>query len=296
MQFDRPPQMARPIAFQLMPEVSETEADGRLTALFDDIKRVFEVGLVHGVFRALGPFPDELEQIWTALRPNALSAAFDSAANQIRAEALQMVAPFPTVGCDLPLLARLGYLQGDMDHLRSGAATFHYINPQLLLWVAAARSLQQRPLGQSPAPRGLDAPTPGNPLTLHLVPPQSAPPEVAARYHGLQQLLGAPVVGSDFQFLGGFPTYLYHLYPALQQLMMARGFHEASVSLGALADQLSLTLPYRTEQLSLSEEVSDRLRLFAGLLPRVILLMAQICRRLNCAQEWYVRGLGGPAG
>lgn len=292
MQFDRPPQMVSPVPFQLLSEVSEAGADKKAAALFDDIKQVFEVGHLHGVFRALGPFPDDLERVWKAMRPNALSPAFDSAANQIRAEALRMVAPFPTVGCDLPLLARLGYLQGDIDHLRSGAATFHYLNPQLLIWVAAARSLLQRPLGQSPAPKGLDAPPPGNPLIIHLVPPEWAPPEVAARYRGLQQLLGAPMVHSEFQFLGGVPSYLYHLYPALQQLVAARGFREASLSLGSLADQLVLTLPFRTEQIALGEETTERLHLFADLLPPLILLMAQVCRRLSCAQEWYVRGLG----
>lgn len=296
MQFERPPQMAPPVPFQVLSEVSEAGADNRLTALFDDIKRVFEVGHLHGVFRALALYPDDLERLWQALRSNSLSSAFDSAANQIRAEALRMVAPFPTVGCDLPLLARLGYLQGDIDHLRSGAATFHYLNPQLLLWVAAARTLLQRPLGQSPAPKGLEAPAFGNPLIIHLVPPQWAPPEVAARYRGLQQLLGAPVIHSEFQFLGGFPSYLYHLYPALQQFSAARGFREASLSLGSLAEQVALTLPFRTEQLELGDGATERLHLFADLLPPLILLMAQVCRRLSCAQEWYLRGLGGPPG
>lgn len=289
MKAEQPPQAGTRPAFQLLTEVSEEAATGGLANTYADIQRVFGVSLAATMFRALGPYPQYLEHAWRALRPNALSPAFDSGANQIRAEAVRLVSQWPAFGCDVPLLARLGYLGGDVEHLRAGMGTFHYLNPQLLQWVAALRLARESPIGQSAAPRGLGEPEGGRPAPLHLVAPRTAPPEVAARYQWLQKLLGAPVVTSEFQFLGGYPTYLYQLFPSLQDLINAQGFQRAAQSLGALSTRLASHLPYWVQWESAQEEPEQRADLFYELLPRLILVVALINRRLGCSQEYYMR-------
>ncbi len=289
MKAEQPPQAVHRVQFQLLSEVNEDEADGGLKAIYDDIQRCLGVSLVGSMFRSLGAFPAYLEQAWGGLRPNVLSPAFDSGANQIRAEAVRLMSQWPTFGCDVPLLSRLGYLPADVEHLKSGMGTFHYVNPQWLMWVAALRQARENPLGHAVAPRGMMEPDGGSPEVIHQVPPGVAPPEVATRFAWLQRLLGVPVVSSDLQFLGSYPTYFYQLYPQLQDLILNQGFNQAAHSLALLASRLATHLPYRFAWEPGHEEAEQRADLFYELLPRMVLISALINRRLGCSSEYYVR-------
>lgn len=290
MKAEFPPQALPRPEFQVLPEIGLYQADANLQALYQEIMATMGVSLVSPLFQALGAHPGALGGAWTALKPNLLSPAFESGANQIRTEAARLIASFAPHGADLPILAQLGYLGGDIEHLRRGMCSFEYLNPKLLLWLAALIQAQEKPLGQSAPPGGQPQPLMGQPTPLHLVPPHEATPETAIRYYWLQRLLAAPTVSSEFQFLGGYPTYLSYLYPALQEIAMHQGFQPAAASLGALATRMTDHLIYQTQFKIEDAEALGRARLFADLLPRLILLVSLISRRLGCSHTYYTRG------
>jgi len=290
MKAEFPPQALPRPEFQMMSEVGQFQADPNLQALYQEIMNTMGVSLVGPLYQALGAYPATLVGAWTALKPNLLSPAFESGANQIRTEAARLIASFAPHGADLPILAQLGYLGGDIEHLRRGMCSFEYLNPKLLLWLAALIQAQERPLGQSAPPGGQPQPPLGQPTPLHLVPPHEATPETALRYYWLQRLLAAPNVSSEFQFLGGFPTYLSYLYPALQEIVMHQGFQPAAASLGTLATRMTDHLIYQTQFKVEDPEALQRVQLFMDLLPRLILLVSLINRRLGCSHTFYTRG------
>jgi hypothetical protein len=109
-------------------EVLEDNATPEVKRVYDDIKTALRVPLVDLVFRDLARYPDFLTVAWRQLHPNVQSIYFERQADRVRARAVDAVATWSSAPA------------APDDELRATLEVFHYVNPKLLIAVAALRA------------------------------------------------------------------------------------------------------------------------------------------------------------
>jgi hypothetical protein len=92
--------------------------------MFDDVRDTLRVTGVPEPFRRWAEHKEFLPQLWSALRPNAETRAFENAADHLRAEAVRAAAGLRSAAPAVP--------GPELD-------LYHYLTPKLLLICAAAR-------------------------------------------------------------------------------------------------------------------------------------------------------------
>lgn len=257
-----------------LPEVAEEDAPAPIKAIYDDVRATLRVPMVNLIFRVLAGQPDYLHLAWRQLKPNAATVFFEESADVIRARAVDGVAGLATPpGAEPAAVA-------------NALRIFHYVNPKLLLAVAALRAatsgqypqLEELPAGAKRqiapgVPEGASAPA--------TVDPSSASPAVAALFDDITSTLGLPVVNSDYRALAAWPSYLESAWTALKPLTQRAEYLALNRDLRAMADEAVMVFPFRIEtnphtlrHCGLSERDIDTVRFtldqFYRLLPGLI--------------------------
>jgi hypothetical protein len=113
-----------------VPAVRESDAEGKVKAVFEDIKSTLNSPTVGQLFRRLAVYPWYLELAWRNLKPNAAIYFFDKSASEIRRAASEAVAQSQTgtsrTGADPALL--------------STVSMFYDLDPKLLLVAGLLRA------------------------------------------------------------------------------------------------------------------------------------------------------------
>jgi hypothetical protein len=113
-----------------VPALRESDAEGKVKAVFEDIKLTLNTPAVGLLFRRLAVYPWYLELAWRNLKPNAAIYFFDRSADKIRRAASEaMSAPVSTP-------VRTASDAG----LASAVQVFHDLNPKLLLVTGLLRA------------------------------------------------------------------------------------------------------------------------------------------------------------
>lgn len=108
-----------------IPEVFESEAEGMVKDIYNDIKYVLKVLVVNFIFRALANYPEFLAQAWEQVRPSMLSVDMEHAANRLRHPYIS----FPVYPVNL-----LGkYDLSTIKQIREELFVFRYVNPSFCL-------------------------------------------------------------------------------------------------------------------------------------------------------------------
>lgn len=76
-------------------EIAETQAEGRVAAIYADIREVLGVPFVNLIYRHLATAPAVLDCVWASLRPHFVSGALAAQAAQLRREVAAMVEGWP---------------------------------------------------------------------------------------------------------------------------------------------------------------------------------------------------------
>src|SRR5438093_3463233 len=124
--------------------VPEYKAEGEIERVYHEIRQSLRVTGVNLNFRAWAAFGKFLPEIWEQLRPNVESTVFDSAATQLREQALHAAASLPRSDSDsYPPLG-----QSRSYQIRAALDLYHDINPKLLVLTAAVyQALQGERIG-----------------------------------------------------------------------------------------------------------------------------------------------------
>lgn len=262
---------------QAVAEVPEAEAEGKIKGVYADIKDTLRTPIVDPMFRALAVYPDYLQVAWTGLKPNAQTVFFETRADQLRAFAARSLSSSVSA---LPA----------PEAARPALAVFHYLNPKLLLAVAALRSAAN---GQQPRLSELSRDekrqvTPGIPNDAQapvLAGPASASGTVADVFSQIEGLLPAPIVPGEYRALAQWPDYLDQAWKSVQGLMATPEYARLALQLRRMAEETVVALPYRMDinphvlrQSGLSEQDLDGvhriLRNFYQLLPGSVIGIA----------------------
>ena len=192
------------------PQIDYEEATGELKEIYDDIQDTIRVPWVAYFCRVLALFPRYLPLAWRAAQPNFAIRYAERTADALRERSLL---PGPNPPDLQPKLQESGWNDAQIDEVRRTLDTLNYGNPKYLLLITAwAEAFQDRSSGGadlSPEdvatiPRGL----PEGMVSLHLVDPDTASPEVQTLFKQVKDVHLYHGVSSDYRILANWPDFL----------------------------------------------------------------------------------------
>lgn len=226
--------------------VAEREAADDIERVYHEIRQVLRVSGVHPCFQDWAGFGRSFPLLWDAVRENAASVAFERAADRLRADAVRSALRLP------PTRATAEVPLGTSQLYQIGAALalYHYLNPKLLLLAAAVRlALDEAAVpGSSDGdvrrlPRGV----PPRMFPMELVEDDAGEDLVRQTFGDMRFTLAVDDIPPDFRTLALWPDYLAAAWAKLKPIVQSAEFGALATSLGAQAEALARTLPYRVK-------------------------------------------------
>lgn len=224
---------------QELTEIDEANVSAVLKPTYAEIKDYLRVPLVNLVFRVLANYPEYLQLAWRQLRPNVQTMYFESRADALRARAVEGMAgldqaPVPS---DPAITETL--------------KVFHYVNPKLLLAIAALRAAtngqyprleelpaaEKRPIGRG-VPEGMPNPA--------LVDPATASGRARQVFDAIMSA-GSPVINTDYRALATWPEYLESAWQTVSPLRDRPEFRLLERELRRITEETILVMPFRVE-------------------------------------------------
>jgi hypothetical protein len=262
--------------------VAEHEAAGETERVYHDIRQVLRVSGVNLNFRTWAAFEKSFPLVWTALRDNAGTYAFENAADALRAEVVRGALELPRVGAtaSAPL--------GDSQLYQVGAALalYHYINPKLLILTSAVRIALDEAEGIPGSPsadvRKLPRGVPARMYPMEMVDEDSDEPQIEPVFEDIRKTLSVDHINSDYRTLALWPQYFAIAWQRLKPIMASPEYIALAASLQRRADELARALPYRVKLSRLDiasvgeddDEFTTVTRRFEALLPPLIVNIA----------------------
>lgn len=103
--------------------VAEHEARGGTKRIYHEIRQTLRVSGVNLNFRTWAGFPQFFAAMWEAMQPIAASRAFETAGDELRARAADLVLTLPA------LRARPSLGESQRFQIERALALYHYVNP-----------------------------------------------------------------------------------------------------------------------------------------------------------------------
>ncbi|HVY61613.1 MAG TPA: halocarboxylic acid dehydrogenase DehI family protein [Planctomycetota bacterium] len=235
--------LTQPIHFRRHPEVPEAEAGPEVERVYHEARQKLRVTGVPLLFRTWAGFPTFFPRMWDAIRPNIETRAFESAADQLRASAVETAAGLGRIGASVPLGESQAYrLRGILD-------LYHYLNPKLLLVAAAVRlaldGALMGPVVEDIASIELIERGPSPTMhALEMAPEKPDDPRLRAVFADIQRTLETGAVNSNYRSLALFPDYLVAVWARLKPILETESYRRAARVLGLEARSLARSLPH----------------------------------------------------
>ncbi len=222
-------------------EVLEEQAEGDLKGIFQDIKQTLRAPFVSLVFSALATQPDYLRVAWRQLQTNAQTLYFEAQADEIRRFAVSSMS--------------------DIGEMRTPAndagisqvlSVLHYVNPKILLAVAALRSsfLGQVPRTSVLPPAEKRQVAPGHAAgmpEITLADPNSGDERLRRIFGDISAASPTGLVSSEYRALATWPDYLEGAWSAVKPRMTTLEYRRATRQLRWMADEAVLGFPFRMD-------------------------------------------------
>jgi len=265
-------------------QVPEHEAEGEIERVYHEIKQTLRVTGVNMNFRTWAGHEKFLPEMWTAVRPNTETRAFETAADRIRAESARGAQALGKLGAAQSL--RLGESQA--FQIQAALDLYHYITPKLLVLTSAVRlALKGERVGGEAADANVELIERGAPASMYpmeMVSEDTEDKRVRALFDDFKQTLSLPSVTSYFRALALWPDYLEAVWQRLKPLTGREDYQHLSESLRETGRELARALPYeiplsreRVEELGEdAEAIIKATEQFEQLLPPSIITIALV--------------------
>jgi len=270
--------MARP------KQVSEREAHGDVERVLHEMRQVLRVTGVDVTVRTWAGFERFLVAMWEVMGPNAETRAFESAADEVRARAVEVAERLGPLGAWEA--ARLG--ESQRYHVRGALELYHYLDPKLLVFTSAVKlALQGSPVGAVQPWGSAQRIERGAPARMMAMEWEAERPEdkrVRGLLEDIQETVGPPSLPGEFRTLALWPEYLEAAWARLAPRMKGEEWGRACDALLDTSRRLARALPYevalsRGRVAGLSEDVEAIQRVTEQLewrLPVLVLGMATL--------------------
>ena len=273
-----------------VPEVPEAQAEGAVKSIYEDIRRIFRVPLVHPVFRSLATQPDFLQIAWVALKPNLQTVYFERCADALRTLAVEATGALGQ-----------GPRPDNADDVRPTLHVLHYANPKVLLAVSALRSAAN---GEVPRltelsgddKRQIATGVPDGAVPIETIESEAADAQIGAIFDDIQATSDPPVVNMVYRALARWPAYLETSWESIKPMIERQEYRAAQRQLRRQADEAVMALPFRMDISShvmrhagLSEQqiddVRDILNRYYGLLPALTVHVSALVTGVDTAED-----------
>lgn len=247
-------------------QVSEREAQGEVERVLHEMGQVLRVTGLEGTVRTWAGFERFLVGMWEAMGPNAETRAFESAADEVRAQAVEAVGQWGRLGAWEA--ARLG--ESQRYHVRGALELYHYLNPKMLVFASAVKlALEGAPVGAS-QPAGsaerIERGAPGRMMAMEWVPERPDDARLRRLFAEILETVGPPSVPGEYRALALWPEYLEEAWTRLRPRLKSEQWGRACDALLATSRRLARALPY---EVVLSREHVEVLREDAEAIQRV---------------------------
>lgn len=266
--------------------IAEHEARGHTVRIYHEIRQTLRVSGVNLNFRTWATFPEFFPVMWAAMQPLAASEAFESAADGLRARAVDLAFTLP------PLQVRAALGESQQYQLERALALYHYVNPKLLLFtVIVRRSLTRDQASAGASSHGELAaripfgPPPAMPA-MEMVDESPRDPRVRRIFSDIKKTLQLTSVNSDYRTLGLWPDYLEPAWAALKPIVRTEAYQAATATLArdveSAANRFSPPASIDLRRLEArgenTEALLDVTKRFERLLPPLVLNVALFAR------------------
>jgi hypothetical protein len=263
-------------------------AEPRMRQIYEETRRTLHLPWVGALFHGYAMYPGYLEMAWRTLRPSLETAQFEADARAVGNAADEAVARFYTPSYDYRTVAAMNV---DIEAIRETVDAFHIGNPRLLLVATALRRTFEEGTvgGGTPVVLGRAHESVeeihAERTTVEMIDPEQASPRVQQIFNDIKTTLGLPLVNSDYQAMGLWPDYLALAWNDAKGVVGTPEYAAELRRPGGLAsdavDRFAAPVTATREaamQAGVSTDQLDNLaailRLFAGLLPGLILNVA----------------------
>ena len=213
--------------------VDEHGATGETARIYHDIRQTLRVSGVNLNFRTWAGFDRFFPRMWKAMRGVAGSGAFESAADDIRSEAVPLASALPSLGG----AGKNDLGEGQQAQIKAALELYHYINPKLLVFTSiVSQALEQRSasaivLNETRLPRGV----PPGMFPMEMVDERPSDPQIRKLFQDIKQTMNVTAVNSDYRTLAMWPDYLDGAWRALKPMVKSPAYQNAATTLGATA-------------------------------------------------------------
>jgi hypothetical protein len=264
--------------------VPESQAQGRVLEIYQEIKASLGIPHVNLLFQAYGAYPRFLELHWQAMRPALRTAEFFQFADRLRAEAYTRAHNYFAVPDFCEEVKEMQLTQGARQELTEIVELFHYNNPLLLLIVAA----QMQAFDEAPVVQRQSSGPAVHPVFEQKpcsVPEERATERVKRVYEDIKRTLGLNFINSDYRAFGRFPDFLEAYWEAMKPALALPIYSEHKRKLKESAFNLATELPF-APQLSIQQmqeaglqeqEITDIVRITEQFLDLISGLILNVC-------------------
>jgi hypothetical protein len=260
------------------PEVMPDEADERIQALYEDIKKALRVPIINLIFRTLANDPDYLTLAWERTAPVVRTRSFETAADAIRADALIE---------DPPGASAVDWdSTGPLEKIRDFNDTIHYVLPKLLLIVTAWDEGEWS--GGDGDCSALPAGVAEGASTGSMVEMEDASDRVRSLLQREKEAHGHPLVSSYYRVLANWPDFLEPAWGRIEPLVGSERYCERKSRLMQLATDAVQRFPLvgAVPRETRTEDISSLLSAFRReFIPSMMLDVALIKTMLDGAAE-----------
>lgn len=222
--------------------VSETEARGETARIFAELKETLGIPHVSMVFRVLASLPRFFPLFWKAARPMLQTGEFFSTAEHIRVDAHHRMQTRFAVPNLRSKLTEMGFTTGAQEEVKDVVELYEYVNPVLLLNMAALMEGLEHPDGV-PRHGSLPAQHPSHPGRPILVDERMAPEPTRKLYDDIKQTMGTPYLNTSYITFGRWPDFLREYWNSLKPIIGSANYEEQRAALRDFALSAARDLP-----------------------------------------------------
>jgi hypothetical protein len=233
-----------------IPAISESEATGLIAEIYEDIRRVYRVGVVNLIWRHLATIPGGLPWVWSTIRPLYVNGTVGREAVALRAAlSLPELPPWPTAA-----LMSAGLQDEDIAGIRTVLAAYDRTNAMALIAFLTVQFRLERvslPLdvvvrAPIPVPAEPERELPLPPL-LALTDMSPSTAELVLAINGLGAIHREPILASMYRHLAHWPAYLALVWTVLAPVKfdqrLDRAIEDAIAQVRGRARCLAAQLP-----------------------------------------------------
>src|SRR5690242_9263066 len=200
-------------------QVSEHEAHGEVERVLYEMRQTLRVTGLDVTVRTWAGFERFLVGMWEAMGPNTETRAFESAADEVRAQAVEAAEHLGRPGVwDMVVLG-----ESQRYHVRGALELYHYLNPKMLVFTSAVKlALQDEPVGAL-QPLGsaerIERGAPARMMAMEWVPEWPDDARLRNLFKDILETVGPPALPGDFRGLALWPEYLEAAWERLKPRM-----------------------------------------------------------------------------